>query len=390
MTNQNMKYIDKDYSNRQIHLGLVASCKKNDRYGLLYGIRKPPYDGKEQIYENKLFFFEKDAELEIAQNTLVSYLSYDYNGFTPQVEYVYPVSSLVVHKDARGTRRADDVYHDDETWRLINEGIPYFDYEPSRNYCIYYPMINDNECTIWRGLFGCGIYMRKEAVIYEMYKELNSLEHTEWPTLEQTTNAIIGFKEQINSFNASEIIDTFQIMKICRYVSRPGRDDHYFEDVYQTLPDGDKFLSYLLPTKQENVFFDDNAYRSDGYKDEVILLNEETTQAREKAKAEYSKEKHLAFLISDYFSNAMKEKDRADMLKSRISEEFDIENASEITSRFKGKMTDEFVTIINEYNSSTVVGPLEFKNEEEDELDDDILDLFKDFLIDDDEQSEGN
>lgn len=360
-TNRNMKYIDKSYSNRQIHLGLVSSCQKNDRYGLLYGIRNPPYNGKEQIYENKLFYFEKDEKLEIAQNTLVPYLSYDYNGFTPQVEYVYPVSSLVVHKDARGTRRADDVYHDDETWRLINEGIPYFDYEPSRNYCIYYPMINDNDCTIWRGLFGCGIYMRKEAVIYEIYKELNSLEHTGWPTLEETTNAIMKFKEQIDSINAFEIIDTFQIMKICRYVSRPGRDDHYFEDLYQCLPNEDKFLSYLLPTKQENVFFDDNAYRSDGYKDDVQLLNEETKQAREKAKTEYSKEKHLAFLINDYFSEVQNDIERAELLINRIQEEFDVDNASEIASQFKGKITDEFISLVNEYNESTVIGPLELK-----------------------------
>lgn len=120
-----MKYINKDYSNRQIHLGLVASCRKNNRFGLLYGFRKPPYDGKEELFENKLFYFEKDPLLEISENTLVSYLAYDYNGFTPKVDYVYPVSSLVKHKDERGVYRADDVYHDDETWRLINEGIPF-------------------------------------------------------------------------------------------------------------------------------------------------------------------------------------------------------------------------------------------------------------------------
>ena len=47
-----MKYIDKNYSNRQIHLGLVARCEKNDKYGLLYGFREPPYDGVRKIHEN--------------------------------------------------------------------------------------------------------------------------------------------------------------------------------------------------------------------------------------------------------------------------------------------------------------------------------------------------
>lgn len=354
-----MKYINKDYSNRQIHLGLVASCRKNNRFGLLYGFRKPPYNGKEELFENKLFYFEKDPLLEISENTLVSYLAYDYNGFTPKVDYVYPVSSLVKHKDERGVYRADDVYHDDETWRLINEGIPYFDYEKGREYCIQYPIIDNNTCTMWRGLFGCGIYMKKEAVIYEMYNEITSINYTGWPSLEEVTNAVVEFKKQIDSINAFEIIDTFEIMKICRYISRPGRDDHYFEDLYQELPNDDKFLSFLLPTKQENIFFDDNAYRSDGYKDCVLLLKEETTQAREKAKADYSKEKHFAYLISDYFSEVLKKKERTEFLNEQIKGEFDIDNASEIVSHFNGEITDKFICLINEYNERTVIGPLE-------------------------------
>ena len=212
-----MEYIKQNFSNRQILLGLIASCKKNSQYGLLYGFRKAPYKGKEKIIENKLFFFEKDLETEIAENTLVSYLSYDYNGFSPKVDYVYTVSSLVKHKDERSTRRADGIYHDDETWRLINEGMPYFDYESGRSYCIYYPIINDDVCTIWEGVLGAGIYMGKETVIYEMYNELLSINYTGWPSLEDVTNAVIKFKEHIDNINAIEIIDTYQIVKICSY-----------------------------------------------------------------------------------------------------------------------------------------------------------------------------
>ena len=356
-----MKYIDKNYSNRQIHLGLVARCEKNDKYGLLYGFREPPYDGVRKIHENKLLFFEKDPIFEITENKLVSYLSYDYNGFTPKVDYVYPVSTLIKNWE-------DNICHED---RLVNEGIPYFEYASGRNYCIYYPIINGNTCTVWRGLFGCGIYMNKEANIYEMYKEFVSINYSDWPTLEEVTNTIIRFKKQIDSINAFEIIDTFEIMKIGRYISRPGRDDHYFEDLCQSLPNNDKFLSYLLPTKQENIFFDNNAYRSDGYREGVLLLDEETKQAREKAKAEYSKEKHLAFLISDYFSEFLKEKERAEFLNNKIREEFDVDNASEIASQFNGKITDEFISLVNEYNESTVVGPLQLIKENEINLDDD-------------------
>ena len=332
-----MKYVNNKNNNRQIHLGLVASCKTNANYGLLHG-------------EKKLFYFEKDPNLEIAENTLVSYLSFDFKEFTPKVDYVYPLDTLVKHRDERGICRADEIYHDDETWRLINEGTPYVDFESGRNCCIYYPIIEGDTCTIWRGLLGCGVNVHGEWLIYEMYNELTTLNYNSWPTLEEVTTAVNGFVKHIESINAFEIIDTFEIKRICHYISRPGKDDYYFEDLYQCLPNDDKYLLYLLPTKQENIFFDDNAYRSDGYKDGVYLLENETMQARERAKADYSKEKHLAFLIKDFFTDALEKKERTELLKKRIVKEFDVDKTSEIMSKFRGKITDDFIALINEYN----------------------------------------
>lgn len=338
-----MKYINKvlKYDSRRIHLGLVISCKNGEHHGLLYG-------------EKKYLYFEKNTDVEIPQNTIVSYLSYDYKEKNPKVDFVYPLSTLVKIKDRRGSVRADGVYHDDETWRLINEGIPYVDFESGRNCCIYYPIINDNTCTIWTGLLGCGIYVKGEWLIFEMFNELSSIKYTGWPTIEDVTNAVIKFKEEIDSINAFDIIDTFKITKKCRYISRPGKDDTYSEDLYQCLPNGDKYFSYLLPTKQENVFFDGNAYRSDGYKDEDILMKEETIQAREKAKLEYSKEKHFAFLINDFYSTYVENTERAELLKSQIYEEFDVDNTSEIVSQFTGQITEDFVNTIIEYNENKI------------------------------------
>lgn len=350
-----MIYIHKDYSNRRIHLGLVASCKKNDKYGLLYGIRRSPYYGGEQIFENKLYYFEKEGELEIAQNTLVSYLSYDYDGFIPQVEYVYPVSSLVRHHrhpDARGTRREDDCYHDDETWRLINEGIPYIDIDHYLT-CIYYPIIEYNECTIWRGLLE-----GKDSNVYWWFRYIRySLEYPEWPTLEEIANAIVKFREQVDSINAFEIIDTYEIHKLGLFNSTP-KYDYYEELLSYKLCFDDEFLSHLLPTKEEVLNFEEIYGGSSKYKGYSILLEEETKQAREKAKAEYSKEKHFAFLINDYFLEAQKRRERIEIRKKNILDEFDVEYASEIASQFQGEITDEFISLMNEYNDSTVVGLL--------------------------------
>lgn len=354
-----MKYIHKDCSNRKIHLGLISRCKKGEKWGLIYGFRVPPYNGLSTIHENKLFYFEKELDTEMDEHTLVSYLSYDYNGFTPEVDYVYPVSSLVLWHDQHKKERSDGIYHDDKVWQLINDGIPYFDYSYGRQYCIYYPIIKENICTIWRGLFGAGIYMNREAHVYEMTRELDRLHYSGWPSIDDVSDEIAKIKVYLDSINAYEIIDTYRIEQRNIYHSKPGGDDSYAETTYWKLQSDDGFLNYLLPTKDELTFFDDNAYPSDGYTEGHFFLEEKTLQARNIAKKEYSKEKHMAFLIRDYFTNIEEKKNRSGSLMEALYDEFDIEGTSDIVNEFRGDITDNIKTLINEYNQSTVRGPLE-------------------------------
>ena len=348
-----MKYVRKLFSNRRIHIGLVARCKKDEKYGLLYGFRKPKYKGYKEIIENKLFFFEKVPTQEIADNTLVSYLSFDYDEFSSKAEYVYPLSELVDHRDRKNTKRADKLEHDDVIWRLINEGKPYYDHENGRNYSIFYPIIEKNICTIWQGHFGSNVSREKEGIILQMNDELSRIGCFEWPSLEDVTNAVMKFKKYIDSINVQEIIDTFEIKTIGRYVSRPGGDDYFYKKLSHYLPNDDKYLKHLLPTKEETIFLDQNAYPRDGYKSGDTVLSQETLEARKNAKKEYSKEKHLAFLINDYFTLVKKKKERFESIKQKIRDEFDIVHAYKIASQFNGDVSDEFFSLINKYNEST-------------------------------------
>lgn len=341
-----MVYYHKDYGNgnRNIHLGLVYQCSKNSRYGLLYGFA---YGEK-----NKLFYFEKELELEIPQHTLVSYLAYDMKEFSSKAEYVYPVSSLTIHRDERGKYREDNVYHDDESWRLINEGIPYFDYKRGDSYCIYYPIISNNVCTIWSGLFGVGIYMHKEAEIYEMYKELTEMNYSGWPSAEVVAKAISEFKEYTDSVNAYEVLEHYCIWQEGTYYSRPGKDDHYRLVQYNSLSSDDPYLMSLLPNKQEEIFFDNDAKWWDDYMVGNKDMPEEANMAIEKAKSDYSKEKHLAYLINDYYTKVVKVRDRYDFLKKEIAKAFDIDKAERVASWFNGELTDIFLEKLNSYNHS--------------------------------------
>lgn len=332
-----MQYITKNFSNRQIRLGLVASCKKGNKYGILYGYYVP------------LVFFEKETSFEIPELTLASYLPCE-DSRCPKGEYVFPVNSLVIHKDVRSQKREDGVFHDDETWRLITEGVPYFDYACQLNYCIYYPIIENDVCTIWQGSYSCTEYVNKEVEIYEMYRELSSINYSGWPSLEDITNTIKEYNTYIDSINAHDIIDTFEITRHGIHHNIPGKDDYYTDEIFYYLPNDDIYISQLLPTKRIDLLGNYDALPREGFRSGTFLLMDETMQARKKAKSEYSKEKHLACLISNYFLENIKKRERAEYLKKEIESEYDVENLSKIVAQFKDEISDEFIALINEYS----------------------------------------
>ena len=70
-----------------------------------------------------------------------------------------------------------------------------------------------------------------------MFNDLIQTNYQGWPTTEEVANSIEQFKKQVEAINAYKEIDTYQIIKIKQYVSRPGRDDNYFEDInYNDYP----------------------------------------------------------------------------------------------------------------------------------------------------------
>ena len=348
-----MKYLTNLWqSNRSVHIGLIAKCDKLNDYGLLFGFRKAPYgDSKQKAREHKIFYFEKDVDLEIEKNTLVSYLSYDYNTFSQKAERVYPIEELISHHDNGGIKRDDGNCHDDVTWKLINEEKPFIDYY-DRNCIIYYPTIENDICYIWEGLWGIGMYWNIEGYIYKMYDTIKNINYEGWPLLEDTIEKINEFKNYIDSVNANDIIDTYEVRKIEWRQSRPGKDYDYFNtDIISSLDSDDKYFHYLLPLVNDKGFIEIPPGDNYKYKNGDYLLEEKTNTAKDKARLEYSKENHLAYLIRDYFRKFYEEKLYITNLQNDIYYQFDIENANAVLDKFRGRIDDiRFRMLLDRYN----------------------------------------
>lgn len=351
-----MKYLTNLWqSNRSVHIGLVAKCEINDNYGLIFGFRKAPYgDSKQKATEHKIFYFEKDVNFKIERNTLVTYLSFDYNPYSPKAERVYPLAELISHHDSGGIIREDGRYHDDETWKLINEEKPFIDYY-DRDCIIYYPTIEDDICYIWEGLWGVGMYWNIEGYIYKMWNEIlktNCKGWTSWPSLEETTEKISEIKHYIDSINANDIIDTYEILRKEWYQSRQGKDDDFFHiDIISNLQSSDKYFQYLLPLEKDEDYIEVPPGEGYKYKNGVYFLEEETKAAKDKARLEYSKEKHLAYLIRDFFCEANEQELYLTRLYKDIYYQFDVENANEVLDKFRGKIDNiRFRILLDKYN----------------------------------------
>lgn len=348
-----MKYLTNLWqSNRSVHIGLIAKCEKFDNYGLLFGFRKAPYgDSKQKAREHKIFYFEKDVDFKIEKNTLVSYLSYDYNTFSPKAERVYPIEVLISHHDCGGTKRDDGDFHDDITWKLINEEKPFIDYY-DRNCIIYYPTIENDICYIWEGLWGVGMYWNIEGDIYKMYDAIKNINYEGWPLLKETIEKINEFKNYIDSVNANDIIDTYEVRKIEWCQSRPRKDyDFFHTDIISSLDSDDKYFQYLLPLVNDKGFIEIPPGENYKYKNGDYLLEEETNVAKDKARLEYSKENHLAYLIRDFFGEANEKELYLTRLYKDIYYQFDVEKANVVLDKFRGRIDDvRFRILLDKYN----------------------------------------
>lgn len=347
-----MKYYDLGTSKQSVHIGMIAKCNYNQNYGLLLGFRKAPHvPYQKTIIEHKIFYFEKDLGLVYKQNTLVSYLSCDYDNFSPKAEYVLPLTDLIVHHDRRSKLREDRALHDDETWRLINEGKPFINYSDDRDCIVCYPIIDGDICYLYEGLWGIGLCWDVEAYIYKMYNEIQKLHYTEWPSLEQTIVKINELKNYVESINAEEIINTYTITKSEKYITRPGKDFNYYViSKNYNLHTDDKYLQFLLPSKSD-LIEQEEVTSLHGYNEGVFPLIEETETAQEKAKSIYSKEKHFAYLLRDYFMNEKEKELTVKTLNKEIYYKFDIENAEKVINRFRGTIDDQqFIRLLDEYN----------------------------------------
>ncbi|MBD5418557.1 MAG: hypothetical protein HDR48_00760 [Bacteroides sp.] len=300
--------------NKRFHIGIICRCIPGEDIGIIHGVKRHPYNGVQEVYEQKYFYFSKDINYALPCYAIVFYYSTDYDEFNAKAEYVSLYESIKMEEDTRGSYRPyndyqiggvyhDGAYHDDECWQHIINGIPYLDVNP---YCLVYPVIEEER-------FGEGQYCYLIKTVFSSLEDYFirccvGIENCKFDYKEHSYDNLSMFIEKtvsyINNLDIDNIISEYSIVREESLCRRPGKDDHYFIYKSSYLNSEDEYLKSLLPVKRDLIDYDlDWSSASDEDNTGIYYLQEETESVRNNAKTAYSKERHLAFLIERFLKN---------------------------------------------------------------------------------------
>lgn len=295
-----------------LKLGIIRHCNNGFTIGVIQ-----TWDST-QIY--RFYIFNKATDYVLSPNTLVVFSTHNQE---KQVNYVTPLDSLKVCHDWKTSLRDNGFYYSDPVWKNMLARVPFVDYEQDRLITIYIPEDNSNKMPfpiIQSTLSGL------DKHIFELYMEIKRIEDFDLNYI-NLSKFISEKQKYIDSLSIPEIVSQFKAMRIERLERRLGRDDHYYVDYFQTLPFEDSYLRFLLPTKTENISFDNNWTSSDEDNSGVYLLENETKKLQEEALKRYSKIKHLSFLIDEkyrsHFEGEIKKTKILDEIYSRLGRGID-------------------------------------------------------------------
>lgn len=340
--------------NKRFHLGFICRCKDGENIGVINGLKRHPYDGLREVYEQKYFYFYKDENRIIPEDTLVFYYSKDYNEFSPKAEYVTPFDIVKTSGDARTTYRLYDgdsgAYHDDISWNKIINGIPYLSVCP---YCIVFPVIkkdsNGNDfCYLIETVFSS----LEDYLIRCSIGILNCIYENKHNEYDNLTKFIEKSNRYINTLDVNALISNYVVFRQEQLNRRPGKDDQYFIIKESNLDSSDSYLQSLLPSKREIIDYDLNwSSATDEDNSGIYFLQEETEALKKNAMAQYTQERHLAFLIEEFLNK----KDQNNRKMSELVAELKhyIVPCNDIN--FETSEADHYIDLINRFNSNRTI-----------------------------------
>lgn len=295
-------------SSERIKIGIICECDGGSEFGWLYSFYGYSTILGEKPYSAKLFYsFKKSANHSLKKGTIVAFISLnDILGYAVNVMEIKELPFLYAESN------------EDEIQYRKKNVLPYWEihYQWRFDYCcLFFPYKKNKSQPAelqYKILYG------KELEIFKLLYALNESSFKPL-SLNAITNHIQEIKDYISGFSLENILETYICGESGYFQCRPGRDDSYNTTVYKTIESNDEYIKSIIPLGKES---DSTACVGRGIDDEDYdkINVAETETGKQIARAEYTKEKHIAFLVNAFFEKYYSEKLKYEDLISDLKE----------------------------------------------------------------------
>lgn len=189
--------------------------------------------------------------------------------------------------------------------------------------------------------------------LYEGYKELKSINWSGYPSLEEITVTITKYKKYVRYFNSEKIISTYKVVKDGWFQCRPGRDDHFNITITRTIDSSDPYIKSLVPLNEDKDYYA-CVGRGAGDDDYTILLEGEMKENINKARENYSKDKHLAFLIDKYYKDIFQRKEKHDKILYDRERYLLLDDVRKLIDRIPYHKRDDYSFVVEYLNKNII------------------------------------
>lgn len=339
-----MRFIEVSTCLKRMHIGKIVSCKIGESKGVILGLSQVKVFDGEGIYKKKYFLFDKNEKFTFAEGCMVTFLV-DVHKKEDNATNIIDLKELETLYNHRGIYREGLGYHDDVVWEHLVGGIPYIDFEKGRHAYIVLPIKQNDTIYIHEGVLS-----GQEHIAYELFYELQHKSDKRWTDYTNMAQFIKQALEYIDKMKVDKLISEYTICREEYLKRRPGHDDHYIITKICNLKTVDPYLNYLLPSKNEIIFFDDNwSSNVDEDNSGTYYLEEETLAAQRRARENYTKFNHLSFLIMDEMKKNNEEYEQICLLEKRLEEIFDLGDLQKQVN-WNNKLPDNIIDIVQQIN----------------------------------------
>ncbi len=304
-------------SSDRIRIGVICGCKDNEDFGWLYSYFCFAYDYGRKIHSTQMFFtFKKEKNRVIDDGTLVAFISL--NDSLGHAVNIIDLKELPFFYA--------DSSDNDNIKQSIKDKHPYWEihYRWRFDYCcINFPYKRNKyeEANI--------VYKVLHGKDNEIFKLLYALKLSEFKylTLEEISDNLLSIDNYVNSFSLEDVLKTYECGESGYFQCRPGRDDSFNITHFKTIRTEDVYIRSIIPLCEEK---DSYACVGRGVDDDdyYIINKDETEEGCRLARITYTKNKHKAYLIKNFFEEYLTSKAEYENILMRI-------NNLKLTDRFR-------------------------------------------------------